>query len=215
MQTSQLFDAIRQGDARAVQIILNDDPAAGEARNGEGTSAVLWAVYTRHLELTQMLLGNRQPDFFEACALGRRERAADLLAGRPEFVDAYAADGFTGLGLAIFFGHLELARMLVERGADVNLSSRNALRVAPLHSAVAAGSQELVDLLLAHGARPDVAESVEATPLHSAAGHGSQGIVRSLLAAGADRHRRNQDGKTPADVARDYGHAELAAELES
>jgi ankyrin repeat protein len=71
-----------------------------------------------------------------------------------------------------------------------------------------------LDLLLSHGAAPDAVEFLEATPLHSAAALGSREMVEKLLAAGADRKRKTKDGKTAADLARQYGHAELADELE-
>ena len=52
------------------------------------------------------------------------------------------------------------------------------------------------------------------TPLHTAAGHGNRRIIALLLAAGADRGHKARDGRTPADIARHYGHAEVAAELD-
>ncbi len=85
------------------------------------------------------------------------------------------------------------------------LASTNTLRLAPLHSAVASDSFELVDLLLARGADPNAREASGSTPLHSAAGHGNRAVIDRLLAAGADRDARTNDGKTPADVARQYG----------
>ncbi len=97
-----------------------------------------------------------------------------------------------------------------DSGADVDRPSRNATRVAPLHSAVASGSVALVKLLLEHGAHPDGAEFLEATPLHSAAGHGNREMVELLLVAGADRGRKTKDGKMAEDLARQYGHDELA-----
>jgi ankyrin repeat protein len=211
---AQFFDAIRKGDANEVRALLTADPKLAQAKNQDGATPALWAIYTRHADLAPMVLGAREPDFFEACALGRRDQAAELLRRDQGLVDAYSGDGFTGLGLAVFFGHLEIARMLVEAGADVNRPSRNAIRVSPLHSAVESGSIPLLDLLLSHGAKPDVVEFLEATPLHSAAAHGNREMVRKLLAAGADRSRKTKDGKTAADLARQYGHADVAEELE-
>lgn len=213
-RSALLFDAIRKGDSAQVRALLAEDPRLAGARNPEGASAVLWAAYTRHPDLAPILLAGRDPDFHEACALGRRERVTELLARDPLLAQTNSRDGFSGLGLAVFFGHVEIARLMVEAGADVNRPSDNAIRVAPLHSAVESGRAELLDLLLSHGAKPDPVEFLEATPLHSAAARGSREMVEKLLAAGADRHRKTKDGKTAAGLARQYGHTEIAALLE-
>ncbi len=210
---TQFFDAILHGDAAEVQALVAANPTLAEARNQDGATPALWAVYTRHADLAPVVLAGRAPDFFEACALGQPDRVATLLAQDSQLVTAYSADGFTGLGFAAFFGHVELARLLLQSGADANRPSRNRLSVAPLHSAVAAGSLPLVELLLSHGALPDPVEGSGATPLHSAAGHGSREMVARLLAAGADPQRKTNDGKTPADIARQYGNDALSREL--
>jgi ankyrin repeat protein len=104
--------------------------------------------------------------------------------------------------------------LLLAAGADANLAARNTLAVAPLHSAVATNIAALVELLLAHGARPDPEEGSGMTPLHTAAGHGNREIIALLLAAGAERTHKARDGRTPADLARHYGHREIANELD-
>jgi ankyrin repeat protein len=200
-----IFDAIRQGDTERVKTLLSEDPSLASTRTPQGASPVLWAVYTRHAELAPLLLGDRQPDFFEACALG--------IAAETNDVNAFAPDGFTGIGLACFFGHLEIARRLLDRGADPNLASNNDLHVAPLHSAVTTGSAPMVRLLLERGANPNVQEGSGYTPLHTAAGHGNPEIIEMLVQAGADASRKAKDGKTPADVAQQYGYGEVAAKL--
>ena len=125
---------------------------------------MMWAIYTRHADLAPLLLGSRQPDFFEACALGRTERAARVDAADPALVNAHSPDGFTGLGFACFFRHPEVARLLLDHGANPSLASSNGLHLAPLHSAVAADSFELVDLLLARGAEPNPRNPVAPRP---------------------------------------------------
>jgi ankyrin repeat protein len=207
---SQFFDAIRKGDAAQVRALLNEAPQLTESRNKDGASPALWAAYTRHPDLAPLVLGTKAPDFWESCALGHLDRVKQLLAGDHDLVNRDSADGFGGLGLAVFFDHLEIARLLVAAGADVNRPSNNSIRVAPLHSAIASGNVELLDLLLSHGAKPDAVEFLEATPLHSAAARGSRVMVEKLLAAGADPSRKTKDGKTAADLAKQYDHPEIA-----
>jgi ankyrin repeat protein len=200
-----LLDAIRSGDAERVRSLLAADRSLYDTKTPDGASAVLWSVYTRHADLAPLLLGQREPDFFEACALGRVDRVIELVAEDAELMNAHAPDGFTGLGLACFFRHVEVAKALLAAGADASLASSNALHLAPLHSAVASDSVELVELLLANGAEPSPREGSGATPLHSAAGHGNAAIIELLLKAGADKDARTNDGKTPKDIATQYG----------
>jgi ankyrin repeat protein len=207
-----LFDSIRSGNAEEVKTLLAADPGLSSARTPEGATPVLWAIYTGHVELVPLLLGSRAPDFFEASALGRMERVAELLEAEPSLINSHSPDGFTALGFACFFRHIPTAKMLLDRGADPGLASNNALRVAPLHSAVAANLVELIDLLLVRGADPNPREGGGSTPLHSAAGHGTPEIIARLLAAGADPSGKTNDGKTPADVARQYGKVDVVAQ---
>ena len=207
------FDAIREGDENTVRAMLTAEPGLADARHKTGATPVLWAVYRHHSELAAILLADREADFFEACALGNASRVRTLLDMHPEFHRQDSADGFSPLGLAAYFGHLQTAGVLVGAGADVNHASPT-FQVTPLHSAVASRSAEIVELLLSCGASPNSSEP-GGSPLHSAACTGDQKIVKMLLAAGADPRQSNKAGKTPPELAREYGHAELARQLES
>src|SRR5919204_2389995 len=100
-------------------------------------SDVLQAIYRGDREEAERLASGRELDVFEAAALGRAERLRELLDTDPSLANAWAEDGFQPLGLASFFGHVDAARLLVERGAEVNSASRNQMKVMPLHSAAA------------------------------------------------------------------------------
>jgi|SRR5882724_8978266 len=210
-----LFDSIRGGNTEEVKALLAANPELASSRTPEGATPVLWAIYTGRSELAPILLGSRAPDFFEAAALGRTERVAEVLDADASQVNGHSADGFTALGFACFFRHLDTAKLLMDRGADPGLASNNALHVAPLHSAVAANLVELVDLLLTHRADPNPREGSGGTPLHNAAGVGNPEIIARLLAAGADPTAKTNDGKTPADFAVKYGHPEVVNQLGS
>src|ERR1017187_2381553 len=155
----QLFEAIRAGDASRVDELLEADPGLAGARAPDGASAVLMAIYCGHSEMVRLFEGRGVVlNLFEACAAGRSERVASLVGGDPALVGGYSDDGYPALGLAVFFGHDDIAWMLIERGADVNAASHNSQRVTPLHAAAARHSTKLVGDLLARGADPDACQ---------------------------------------------------------
>jgi ankyrin repeat protein len=130
---------------------------------------------------------------FEASAAGRAVRVRELLDEDPSLANAWAGDGFQPLGLATFFGHVEAAQLLVERGAEVNSASRNDMKVMPLHSAVATGDPdaryELAKLLLEHGADPNARQQDDYTPLMAAEHHGDDRLGGLLIEHGAETVR--------------------------
>lgn len=152
-------------------------------------SDVLQAVYRGDREEAERLASARELDVFEAAALGRTERLQTLLDEEPERANAWADDGFQPLGLASFFGHVDAARLLVERGAEVNSASRNSMKVMPLHSAVATqdpeARYELAKLLLEAGADANARQQDEFTPLMAADQHGDQRLRELLVEHGA------------------------------
>lgn len=125
-------------------------------------------------------------DVLEAAALGRVERLRALLDADPELVHTRAPDDFTPLHYAAFFGGPEAARLLVERGADVNAWARNdQLEVMPLHSAAAARQTESARILLEHGADANAPQRGGFTPMDAAVQNGDAELRELLLAHGA------------------------------
>lgn len=146
-----LFDAIRRGDAAAVSALLDADPALLTAKEN-GVSAILLAMYYGHPEIAQLFAGRGATlSIHEAAAVGDEASVRRLLDADPSLLDAFSEDGFPPLGLAIFFRHPALARVLIERGADVSAPSRNTQKVAPLHAAAAVADRDTIALLLARG----------------------------------------------------------------
>lgn len=208
------FQAIRAGDRVQVERLLAERPALVEARDPQGVSAPLVALYHGEPAIAELLASaGAQLDVFDAAALGRVEALRVLLAADPALARAVASDGFSPLGLAAFFGQAEAAHLLLEAGADPNLASHNAMRVSPLHSAVAAQQLAISEDLLRHGADVNARQADDFTPLHEAAQNGQLAMIELLLAHGADLGARKSDGQTPLDLAEAHGHTEAAALL--
>jgi ankyrin repeat protein len=208
--TDDLFEAIKSGDVAKTRELLSADPSLAGARDANGLSAVLLAVYYGREEILINILA-KEPDLdlFESCAVGRLDLVKRFLVEAPERVNEFAGDGFTSLGLAAFFGHEPVVEELLAAGADVNLSSNNAQRVAPLHSAIAGQHFGITEKLLSHGANVNARQESDFTPLHQAAHNGHRELVQLLLSRGADRNAQMKGGPTALDLALQAGHTHL------
>lgn len=143
--------------------------------------------------------------------LAMREPAPKVAAALIEWpktnVEIRTRDDESPLMMAALKGHLDLARTLIERGADVNKTGWTAL-----HYAATGGHLAIIELLLEHHAYIDAESPNGTTPLMMAAQYGSIDAVRLLLEAGADPKLKNQLGLSAIDFAHRVDRAE-AAEL--
>ena len=209
---SQLIEAVEEGDAERVRGLLAENPGLADTRRN-GESLLLLARYQNDRAMTDALRSTGRPlDVFEAATFGDTDRLRELLATDPDLATAWSPDGFTALHLSAFFGGVDGARLLLDAGADPDVYSRNDFHVAPIHSA-AAGREAVARLLVARGAKVNVAQRHGWTPLQEAAQNGHEALVDALLAAGADPNAMNDDGITAADLARKAGHQAIVDRL--
>lgn len=106
----------------------------------------------------------------------------------------------TLLHYAAYRGRFNVARLLIDHGADVNAKDDNGR--TPLHYATFMGYFDIVKLLIDHGADVNAVDRYGVTPLHFAARKGYLGIAKLLIEHGADCNAMNVYGRTPIDVAK-------------
>jgi ankyrin repeat protein len=173
-------------------------------------SEIMMALYHgKRDRVNELLASGIELNVYEAAATGQTERLRELIAADPSLVNTHSVDGFTPLGFAVFFGRPETVDALLEAGADVNLASRESMKVAPLSSASAAGQYEIAKKLIARGANVNTRASSDFTPLHESAASGRLEFATLLLEHGADVNAKTAEGKTPLDYAREHDRTEM------
>ena len=146
--------------------------------------------------------------------LNRDSTLATCSVGEPTLYESeiyhwlYAGD--TALHLAAAGYRVEIARLLLEAGADVN-STENHRRSGPLHYAAdgyisaptwdADRQVAMIRCLIDAGADIHAQDLNGATPLHRAVRTRCAGAVRFLLDQGSDPTKRNKSGSTPFHLA--------------
>ena len=205
----EFIDSIKKGDLAKVREMLKQNPSLIKATSKNGASAILVAVYVRQKPIADLLLATGvELNIFEAAATGQLERVRELLKKNPELVHAYSPDGWTPLHLN--FGNVEIARLLIDNGADINSVAHNKLVATPLQGAVVNKSIEVGRLLLARGANVNPKNDDGGNPLHEAAGDGQMEFAKLLLDHGANINARDDKGNTPLAIALEYKQPEMA-----
>jgi len=180
--------AARNADAAA----LARELAAGAAvnsRNRLGESALVIVLKKDRVDLANVLI----------------DAGAD--------VNLAAVNGITPLMAAAYGGHDAIVKRLLAKGADIRAVDR--LQKNAMVYAAGEGHTEVVMTLVGAGMAPNDVYANDLTPLMWAAGFGKTATVRALLAAGADASRKDNRGKTAADMAREQGFSETVAVLQA
>src|SRR5689334_19884632 len=212
------------------------------AIQGDGTTALHWAVYKVDADLARALLARgAKPDVMnkygssplaEAVKVGNA-RLVEMLLDAGSNAEVPNQEGQTALMLAARAGSLDVAKLLVRRGANVNAKEKWRGQTA-LMWAADARSAELTRFLIDNKAdvnaralatdwpsqltgepRNQYRPTGGLTPLLYAARSGCTDCVQALLDAGANPNLPNPDGVTPLMVAIDnfaYDTAKLLFE---
>nr|CAD7202395.1 unnamed protein product [Timema douglasi] len=121
------------------------------------------------------------------------------------------SEGFSALHLSAFSGGLECCRLLIDKGASVNLRMKS---YSPLHSAAFGNAPDVARLLIRCGAKSNInserhgnGDGLYGSPLHSAVKANAVECIQLLLdEGGCDVNERGPSGNSPLHCAADLGH---------
>ncbi len=213
--TNSLFALVAADDEGALAKAL-DGVDLARIHNDGGESLYRFALFHGHAKCAALLERRGGLPLHDAALVGDAGRVAVLLDAGPWAIDLLSPDGWTALHLAAFVGKDAAVFALLERGASARIMGRAFEQNLAVHAACAGrrlGKTAFAKLVAATG-DPNALQKQGYTPLMIAAGNGFVDAVDALLAAGADRGRKNPEGKTAADYARERGHHDLAKKLE-
>ncbi|TRX00805.1 ankyrin repeat domain-containing protein [Flavobacterium gawalongense] len=211
MNMEEIIELIKTGKNDLLEKKLNDNRSLADIKTEQGISLLQFAAYCRNNFAVDILKKHKQKlDIFEAVSIGDTETVSQLLDKNPELLNSFSSDGFTALGLASFFGHLSLVKLLLDKGANPNIASNNQFKVAPIHSACAISHFDIAELLIKHGADVNARQMQDVTPLHSAAHNGQTKISKLLIDNGADINSKMGNGQTPLFMANEKNFKETA-----
>ncbi|CAK1541290.1 unnamed protein product [Leptosia nina] len=185
------------GYVNIIRLLLHHQ-AEINSRTGSklGISPLMLAAMNGHTAAVRLLLDcgsdinaqietNRNTALTLACFQGRHE-VVSLLLDRKANVEHRAKTGLTPLMEAASGGYVEVGRVLLDKGADVNAPPVPSSRDTALTIAADKGHTKFVELLLQRRAAVEVKNKKGNSPLWLAANGGHLAVVEMLYASGAD-----------------------------
>lgn len=194
---SQFLQAAESGDLAQLQVLL----ATGvdiNATNRQGRTAITLASLKQHYDCVEYLIAsgadiNKQDQtcfnpFLLACLNNDLRLLRIVLKAHPD-LNCLSRFGGVGLTPACEKGHIDIVRELLLH-TEINVNHTNFVGWTPLLEAIilndgGSTQQEIVRLLLEHGANPHMTDKYGKTPLTLAQEKGYTDIAQLLIAAGA------------------------------
>ncbi|KAF7203958.1 transcript variant X18 [Nothobranchius furzeri] len=211
-----LYMAAQENHLDVVQFLL-DNGSSQSIATEDGFTPLAVALQQGHDQVVSLLLENDTKGKVRLPALHIAARKDDTKAAALLLQNDHNADveskvcpscpsqsGFTPLHIAAHYGNINVATLLLNRGAAVDFKARN--DITPLHVASKRGNTNMVRLLLERGAKIDARTKDGLTPLHCGARSGHEQVVEMLLNRGAPILSKTKNGLSPLHMATQGDH---------
>lgn len=212
-----LYCAVTNGHIKAAQLLLDHNPDV-DTRNIYDWTPLHSAVKEGYTELVTMLITkganiataneNGVGPFYTACHEGFIEIARLLFDVGVDVNIPTQEDQCTPLIAASECGHVEIAKFLLENGA--NVEARNNEMMTPFYCAALNGHVKIIQLLFDHNADVNARQINNSTPVHAAVESGHIEVVKMLIAQGVNVNTADNSGIVPFYTACLEGSIEIA-----
>uniref|UniRef100_A0A803SMI0 Ankyrin 1 n=1 Tax=Anolis carolinensis TaxID=28377 RepID=A0A803SMI0_ANOCA len=201
-----LYMAAQENHLEVVKFLL-ENGANQNVATEDGFTPLAVALQQGHENVVAHLINYgtkgkvRLPALHIAARNDDTRTAAVLLQNDPN-ADVLSKTGFTPLHIAAHYENLNVAQLLLNRGASpLPLNG-----ITPLHIASRRGNIIMVRLLLDRGAQIETRTKDELTPLHCASRNGHVRIAEILLDHGAPIQAKTKNGLSPIHMASQGDH---------
>ncbi|XP_032148032.1 ankyrin repeat and SOCS box protein 3 isoform X1 [Sapajus apella] len=208
--------AAREGNVKVLRKLLRKGRSVDVADN-RGWMPIHEAAYHNSVECLQMLINAdssenyiKMKTFEGFCALHLAAsqghwKIVQILLEAGADPNATTLEETTPLFLAVENGQIDVLRLLLRHGANVN-GSHSMCGWNSLHQASFQENTEIIKLLLKKGANKECQDDFGITPLFVAAQYGKIESLSILISSGANVNCQALDKATPLFIAAQEGH---------
>ncbi|GMU23488.1 MAG: hypothetical protein AMXMBFR13_35660 [Phycisphaerae bacterium] len=150
----------------------------------EGKASRVRAILDRYPELLNPAQ-SKYPPLFEA-AMRNNLPLAQMLIDRGAEVEVADSQGYTALDRCGNYGYAQMAELLIKAGANVNAVNAQRKEGTPLHTAASEGQNNVIEVLIKHGADLNANAFGGFTPLTVAVLTGHADSAQLLAKHGAE-----------------------------
>jgi ankyrin repeat protein len=220
IDTNEFLWLFSQGRNKAREI-FQQNPDLIKQTDKSGWGPVQWALFVGWEDLMRMLVRNGgQCEGFPSTVMSPIHVAVSFTQGatiqflqeQNTSLEIIGPGGWRPVHFAAYHNRQNCLEQLVSRGCQADVVDEAGS--TPLHLAADQGHNEMVIMLLAMGLKIDAQDTTYGrSPLHYAAMSGHGAVVRTLLLNCANDNLRDNQDKTPIDLAEEQGNKGLAAAM--